>query len=62
MSPSSQKKQYYTRLTFEKTKEMIGRFIYKKDQPWLVVEDPDFWNLLCYCAQMDLRIPRRRTV
>ena len=41
---------------------MIGRFIYKKDQPWLVVEDPDFQNLLCYCAQMDLRIPMRRTI
>ena len=62
MSSSSQKKQYYTGITFEKTKEMIGRFIYKKDQPWLVVEDPDFRNLLCYCAQMDLRIPMRRTV
>ena len=50
MSPLSQMKQYYTGITFKKTKEMIGRFIYKKDQPWHVVEDPDFRNLLCYCA------------
>ena len=50
MSPSSQMKQYYTCITFEKTKEMTGRFILKRDQPWLVVEDPGFQNLLCNCA------------
>ena len=55
-------KQYYRSITFEKTKEMIRRFIYKKDQPWLIVEDPDFLNLLCYCAHMDLRIQKRKTV
>ena len=54
--------QCYTCMTFGKTKEMIGRFIYKKDQPWLPVEDPDFQNLLCCHAQMDLRILKRKTI
>ena len=43
MSSSSRMKFFYTCFKIEKTKEMIGRFIYIYIyQPWFVVEDPDF--------------------
>ena len=59
---SSSKKRFFTGTSLEKTVDMLGKYIYKVDKPWLVVEDPDFRRFVHYCAQTDLKIPSRKTI